>query len=167
MATYEQAYREALMTSPRDEVVLETLEVSHPMWETSYYLVNDKEPFVAKLETGETVTFLAVGFSFSMPKSDSSGVQEMPITLSDINKVVSTAVLQIAMSSEPPKVRYRPYLASDPERPQMDTPLVLFLREVKIADGAVTGKASFADLLNRPFVNRLYNSRQFPNLAVG
>lgn len=164
-ATYEDAYKEALATAPRAEVIVETLSISHPDWTEVYRLVNDRKPLTARLETNEQVEFRPVGFSFAMPKSDVSGVQEMPITLSDLNKEVSSAVLSIASSRDVAKIEYRPYLLSDLERPQTVTPLVLFLREVKIADGVVTGKASFADLLNKPFINRIYSRRDFPALA--
>lgn len=163
---YETAFKEALAVAPKELQAVDTLEFDHPDFPQPYYMVNDRQPFRARLApSGPFVDFQPVGLSFAAPKSDASGLQEMPITIVDMRREVSRVMLSIADSPTPVTVRYRPYLLNDPSRPQSKAPLVLFIRDVKIVDGSVSARASFADLLNKPFLGKIYNRREFPALA--
>jgi hypothetical protein len=165
MDEYEQAYKEALASSPKGSLILETLEVRH---ETAgvFYLVNDNVPLTAKLENGEEVTFRAAGFNLTLPTKDDSGVQSLTVTLSDINREASDFVFKTVGSKKPIKMSYRPYLKDDTTKPQTKAPLVLYAREVSIKGPNIKATANFADLLNKPFLNKIYTRRLFPSLTT-
>lgn len=162
---YTEAYREALATAPRDNPTVETLSISHPDKAQTIYLANNSEELVANLEDGTEVTFRPVGFAFTLPKQNSTGVQELSVTLSNINQEASDFVLSIATSDVPATLKWRPYLLSDLTQPQMNPPITLFLRSSILTDHTVVAKASFADLLNKPFISRLYTRDRFPSLS--
>jgi len=164
-SAYKDAYIEALSVAPKTEQVLDTLELSHPLFPQPYYFVSDRIEFVATLENNQTVTFVPIGMNFTMPKVNSSGVQEMTISFLDVGRQVSSLALSVAVSSEPIRAAYRPYLRNDPGQPQISAPFILFLRDAKITRDSVAAKATFADLLNRPFISKLYTRREFPALA--
>lgn len=163
---YKAAYREAVSLAKRSDVAVETIEIRHDPSGTLAYLCNYKEDIQANLEDGTPVTFRAVGFSFTLPSADESGVAEMTITVQNIDHEASDLLLKFADSDVPTQVIYRPYLLSDLSTPQMDPPLELFARSGSANDKVVTLKASFADLLNKPFLNRVYNRRAFPSLSL-
>lgn len=163
---YQAAYREAVALAKRSEVAVETIEVRHDPTGTLVYLCNYKHDITANLEDGTPVTFRAVGFNFTLPSADETGVSELVITVQNVNHEASDVMLAFADSSVPAKVVYRPYLLSDLSTPQMNPPLELFARSGSATDKAVTVRASFADLLNKPFLNRVYNRRAFPSLSL-
>ncbi len=63
------------------------------------------------------------------------------------------------------EVVYRPYLSDDLTQPQMDPPLVLYLKEIQVNTYQVTGRATFMDIVNKRFPSELYTRLRFPSLG--
>lgn len=161
---YEDAYKEALALAPTDEVELATLVVSHPSKPEPIYLVQDRVNHTLTLEDSSTHEFRACAFNFAMPPTGENGAQSLTIGIDNIEREVSDFIDSVEDSKDKVTVTYRPYLKSDPTRPQM-TPLVLTLSDVNVGDVQVTGKASFADIVNKKFLTEFYTRAGFPGLA--
>lgn len=160
---YEDAIKEAYATAQSDVYYLETLEIANPLVET-LYLVRDRVDHNLKLENGQTKLFTGTGFRFTLPNAGDNGLQELALAVDNVDRRVTDFIKDVLPSHDPVEVKYRPYLSNDPETPQMNPPLVLYLTDIQVTATEVTGRATFADVLNRKFLAELYNRRRFPAL---
>lgn len=167
MSTLTAAIREAYASVPAGVVSLSTIEVTHPSQAKSLYFVQDGIPFTAQLETGQQVTFQPCPFRMRLPALGSSGVQELYIAIDNVDQQVSDFVAAAAAAGKPVKVVYRPYLSNDTTGPQMVPPLELFLSDVTVNAVEVSGRATFADVLNKPYPTQAYQRSRFPGLGNG
>lgn len=166
-SAYEDAIKEAFALAPSNVAYLETLSVSHPALPTgTLYLVKDRVDHDFTLEDGTTVrTFKACGFTLKLPTVGDSGVEDIQIAIDDIDNQVSDFVNAVYGSEVSVVVTFRPYLSNDPTKCQMVPPLSLALKDVVVTNTQVTGRATLADTLNRPFLNDLYTRQRFPSLG--
>ena len=157
------AIREAYATSRSDVVFLDTLEIRSPAAD-SMFLVQDRKDWTLRLETGEDKLFVATAFRFILPAAGDNGIQELNVAVDNADQRVSDFVNMILTHDSTIKVIFRPYMSSDVTQPQMNPPLVLFMTDVVITAVEVTGRATFAELLNRKFLSTVYSHRRFPAL---
>lgn len=159
------AIREAYAACPRNVVVLETLEVRHASLATPLYLVRALDDVTATLETSESVTFRACGFSLSLPATGPDGLQELTIVVDNTDRAVSDFLLGTLDLDQPVELVYRPYLATDLTGPEMDPPLRLEVRDATIGAVDVTVRATFHNLQNAAFPREYYSRQRFPALG--
>lgn len=158
------AIREAYATAQSDVVYLDTLEITNSAADP-LYLVRDRVDWIFDLGGGAgTQFFTACGFRFVLPAAGENGLQELSLAIDNIDRKASDFVKLVLGSPDPVVVKYRPYLHSDPSTPQMNPPLTLFLTDIVVTAIEVTGRATFADILNRKFLSELYSRRRFPAL---
>ena len=160
-----EAIKEAYALAPSNIVVIETLELTHPSVGGSLYMVQDRVPLTLTLETGKSVEFEPVPFRFTLPSAGENGRQELRLAIDNIDRRVSDFVNQAKDYPEPVKVIYRPYLSNDFTKPQMNPPLSLSLQQISMTVVEVSGRATFADILNKKFPSELYTRRRFPSLG--
>lgn len=161
-----EAIKEAYALAPVNSATLDTIELSHPSVEGgSLYLIRELEPFTLTLENGEQKVFEPVGFQFSLPAAGENGRQDMQLSIDNVDRRISDFIEKAKNYYEPVKVVYRPYLSSDLTAPQMNPPLSLSLQDVSVTVQAVSGRASFADVLNQKFPKEYYTRKRFPSLA--
>jgi hypothetical protein len=81
--------------------------------------------------------------------------------------VVSDWLTAVAESgtTDPIEVTYRIYLDSDHSTPQNIPPLRLFLTDARVDLFSVSMRATFADVVNRPYPNAYYTREKFPSLG--
>lgn len=161
-----EAIREAYATSPTDDPELHTLEIYHPLANggVSRFLVRDLQDRVLKIEGGVDKTFQKSAFRFVLPKSGANGGQNLQLAIDNTDRQIGDFFEAVKDSATAVLVTYRPYLASDPDTPQYNPPLVLTLRDVVIAN-EVTGNAVCHDVVNKKFPNDLYTRKRFRGLA--
>lgn len=162
-AALSDALKEAYATAPSNILYLDTLAIAHPLADT-LYLVKDRVDHFLKLETGEVVQFLPTGFRFVLPAAGDNGLQELSIAVDNVDRRPSDFINLVRESAEPVTVTYRPYLSTNPEGPEMNPPLVLFLTDIVVTSVEITGRATFADILNRSYLSENYTRRRFPGL---
>lgn len=163
-----EALKEAFTLCPSNVVYLDTLEINHPDADAPIYLVRDRKDWDLTIEGGGGVkTFEACAFRFSLPASGENGIQELNIAIDNVDRRISDFINTVKESTEPVTVTYRPYLSTDPTTPQMNPPLVLNLRDIVVTAVQVTGRASFADIINKPFPHpsEIYTRERFPSLG--
>lgn len=161
----QDAILEAFAIAPSNQVVFHTLEITQQGVQGSIYLVKARRSIVAYDENSVARTFEPSGFEFSLPPSTEEGYQSLNIAIDNIGRRVSDFIDTAKSQSVPVKVIYRPYVSTDLSAPQMDPPLVLYLKDVKENAMQVTGRATMMDLANKKFPLELYTRARFPTLG--
>lgn len=160
-----EAIKEAYASAPAGVVYLETLQFSHPLVAQDKFIVQDRVDKVMTLEDATTHTFKACAFRMELPASGDNGLQELSIAIDNVDEEIGVFLETVKDSLVPVTVRYRPYLSTDLTTPQLDPPLVLNLTDIVMSAAEVTGRATFADIINRKFPTDFYTRRRFPGLA--
>ncbi len=177
MTVLTQALAEAYASAPLDDVIVDTLELRHPSFmddagnPTAIRICRDRVDFSARLEAsapmhaGQTVTFVACPFDFTMPGIEEGRVPQLQIKVDNVDRAITAAIESAYQQQAPIEVTYRPYLASDPSGPQMDPPITMVLTRVTVGVFTVTGTATLNDVHNWSFPNRIYSATDFPGLV--
>lgn len=158
------ALKEAYAVCPTGSIPLDTLEIRHPSI-SPIYLVKNMEPIVAKLETGETVTFEAAAFELTKPRKSDEGVQDLELKVCNVDSRLSDFFGNSNNFSSKVSCFYRPYLSKNIGVGPEALPLVLTLSEVQANEVEISARASFADLINKKFPSESYTRSVFPNLG--
>lgn len=162
---YSEALREAYATADRRIIIIDTFELRHPSV-PPVFVCNQKTDIQAYLEDEETlVTFEAAGMRYKLPAMGEDGLQSLEITIANVDRRISDYFELIRESDEPTELVYRPYRKNDLSKPDMNPPLILFLRDVKITPFQVSGSATFAEMVNRKSPNEKFTRQRFPNLG--
>ena len=164
-STLTAALKEAYAVAPTNLRVFETLEIRHDSIEDPIYIVQDFKPLIATLETAEEVTFLPVWFNFNLPTASESGRQDLSLTIDNVYRAISDFISLAKDYATPVQIIYRPYLSNDLTQPQLDPPLSLILQDVQITMMQVSGRATFADVINKKWPTEYYTRARFPSLG--
>ena len=160
-----EALKEAYALAPTEIVILHTLQLSHPSLTEDLFLVQDIVEHDFTLEDLSIETFEPVGFRFALPPIGDQGLQELTISIDNTDRRITDFVNTIKGQPGTTEVRYRPYLSNDLTTPQMDPPLLLFLKELSITAVQIQGRATFADIINKRYPSEWYTRERFPSLG--
>lgn len=163
----DEAIKEAYASASSRVPVLETLEIRHPSIGEVVRLVRNRKSITATLETSEVVVFEGAAFALSLPKAGENGLQEITVKMDNVDRRVSDFMLTAKDYDTSVRMIYRPYLANDLSEPRLNPPLELYLTDVNVTLFEVTGKATFADIINKKFPSEFYTRARFPGLGDG
>lgn len=159
------ALKEAYATAQSDVVYLDTLDIRHPDVVLPILLIADRIGRDLLIEDDTIQTFSPCGFRFVLPSAGDNGVQELSVAIDNVDRRASDFVKSVSGSKDPVTITYRPFLLDDGIATlAMNPPLILFLTDVVITASDITGRATFADILNRDFLSVNYSRRNFPGL---
>lgn len=151
-------------SAPAGEVVLETLEISHPLFATTHYITNNPTGFSATLESGATVDFITLPFGARLPNSDAQGNQDLGLVIDNVDREI---IEELERASADPTTRiavtYRAFASTDLSAPG-SSPIALSISEVSAGLPTVEATAGRTDVLNKKFPAVLYTIQQFPGL---
>lgn len=176
--TYSEALAAAYASAPEDEIILDTIELIHPLFtengvQVGIRVVNDHSDLVATLEAtaplnpGEEVTFKACYFQFTRPAEDESAtLPEVQLRVDNVSRILVPHLDVIKESRVPITIIWRPYLLTDLTGPHMNPPLSLTLRDVSGDMNSLTARAGFTSIVNRWFPASEYTARKFPSLVA-
>lgn len=160
-----QALKEVYASAPATQRYVETLAFSHPLFDKTYYLTNDNQPWSFLLESGHLVTFAAVPFRIVLPGSTGTGNQDLKLTLANIGRdLVDPLESAIADPTKPVVCVYRAYLDQPSSAPQTSPPLSLIITGAELTRDTLSATATRADFHNRAFPYNFYKTSQFPGL---
>lgn len=160
-----EAIKEAYAICPSGQVVYDTLEIRQDGVQDRIYMVRSRLPITALDEDGVEREFGPVGFQFTMPSANEDGFQSLNVGIDNVGRRISDFITTAKSQVVPVAVIYRPYLSTDLSQPQMNPPLVLYLKDVQLNNFQVTGRAVFMDIVNRRFPSELYTRSSFPGLG--
>lgn len=164
-SSFQDAIKEAFVLAPASKVIYDTLEIRQNGVQDSVFIVKARQSIQATDENGTVRTFLPVGFQFTLPSEDEDGFRSLSISIDNIGRSISDFIEAAKSEKVPVEIIYRPYLSDDLSQPQMDPPLILYLKDIQVTAAQVVGKATFMDLVNKKFPNELYTRARFPSLG--
>ena len=162
----EDALKEVYALAPNSVIPLDTLEISYVGLPETLYIVKDRVSWDLTLEDSTTHTFKPCGFEFIQPAAGIDGVQQLSLAVDNVGDEVNDFFNALGTElTEPVKVVYRPYLSNDTSGPQLDPPLVLFLVDITMDVFKVSGRATFASIVNSRYPTQYYSAQRFPGLV--
>jgi len=172
MATYTEAYKEALVSAPTNVIILETLEIIHPNFPGALpiRLVNSYQDVTATLEASapvnpsQAVLFTAGQFRFVPPKRTTSSYTPARLAIGSVGEVLANIALTRG-SSVAINVIYRPYLSTDLTAPQIDPPLKVSLKSTNVTLDQVTATLAAPSIVGRKHPSDLITPQRFPGLV--
>lgn len=163
-SSLEDAIKEAYAVAPANVVTYHTLEIRQPSVQSTIFLVQQRKGITATDENGNVRNFQPAGFQFSLPPKTEEGFQSLNVAIDNIDRRVTDFVQAALSAPVPVEMIYRPFLSTDLSHPQMNPPITLYLTDVQIVNGTVTGRATFMDIVNKKFPSELYTRDRFPAL---
>jgi hypothetical protein len=154
---------ERVFASAGAEVVIPTLEITCPVWETGVCLCNGYEDHTCVTEDGRTLTFLAAGIEIALPKRDTSGAQVLSFAIDNVTGEAQRLVDQALDAGERIQIVFRHYLSTDKSTPA-EPPLRLIARGGAMEGSALKVEAAFFDLINTAWPRRRYTLDFAPGL---
>lgn len=163
-ATLTQALREAMATAPADEVVYDTLELSHPGFTEPLRVIADRVALDARLETGTLVTFVPYAFRLTPPEVADDAAPALAVEIDNVDRLI-LAQLDAAVSSESPvNLVWRRFVASTAQTGPAATPVTVPLTEASADVLTIHGRASHDTLYDRVFPGLTYEIDDFPGV---
>ena len=150
-----------LYASGGNQIVHETLEITDGV--VTHYLTNGWDDITARLETGETVTFIACGMALALPAKNADGTQDLKFALSNITGEISAYIQTVLREKRKCNLVYRPYLESDLEAPA-EPPYRFEVKGGQWTATQVDITAGYFNLLETGWPRKTYNLIDFPML---
>lgn len=164
--TLSEVLKEAYTLAPKGVRYVETLTIEHPsLGADTIYLIKDTKDITCTLEDSSTHLFKKAGFRLNLPPTGDNGVQEMALQMDNTDRRITDFIKKAKEYQAPVKVTFRPYLSTDFTTPQMNPPLTLNLTDIVVTETEISGKCTFADIINKQFLTELYTRFRFPGLA--
>jgi len=168
-----QAWAEAAASAPKDEVMLITIELIHPVFveggvPAPIRAVRNTVDMNFRLEAdapvggGQVVPFKAIPFEIDYPRIGALGA-ESTIRLDNVNRDAARYLAAAVTMNTPIQAIFRGYLASDPDTVGHG-PYKLVLRSIKRAGGLLVGSLSIAKPQNQRVLREVYDMVRFPSL---
>ncbi|GHC19531.1 DUF1833 family protein [Aidingimonas halophila] len=151
-------------SAPVDEVLIPTLEISHPSFPDGPILTcTGFEDHTVTLETGEEVTFQGSGLDISLPSRDPSGQQNLQFAIENVTGIAQDAIDRALEAGGQIDVIYRSYIADQLSEPA-EPPLKMVLVEPQFEGSTVQVTASFQDIINTAWPRDRYTATFAPGL---
>ena len=148
LSELKAAYRRKLATNPDGEIVLDTVEISHPDMTMVYRLVNDHDQLTAKTESGETVTFQPEQMTIANAANNADMSQQATVTIADALNILDDELSRIRPDTADPTITFRRYLLSDTSSPASG-PVTYQAQSVTQSKGVFTVNCGLPKLNNR------------------
>ena len=141
----------------------DTVEVSHPKFSRTYFLVIADVPKQWKTESGTMQTFRPSPFSIKKPtKGDNQ--QDMVFALDNTAQIGIQELERAAQDMNIPiKIVYRVYI--DGSQDPQSAPIELYLSNVEATITSISGVASRLNLFSRKVPARIYEPWVFKGLS--
>ena len=163
--SYQDAIKEAFVIAPSGKVIIHTLEIRQTGAQDPIYLARCRDAIAAVDENDVTKVYEPVGFNFTLPGSTEEGFRSLNLSVDNIEQRATDFVKTAKTYKRiPVECVYRPYLSDDLSTPQLNPPLILFLKDIRINEIAVTARATFKDIINTKFPSTLYTRDRYPGL---
>jgi hypothetical protein len=161
------AIKQAYSLAPTNVITLETLEIENPLGGEHLYIVRDRIGHNFTLEDDSVHWFKAVPFRIALPKISDGDIQELTISIDNIDRQITEFVKTVKALEAPTTVKYRPYLSTDLTNPQMSPPLTLNILDSTVTVFEVKIRATFMNFTNKQFpaLNQYYARKRFPSLG--
>lgn len=146
------------------DLIISTLELSCPAWDTPLYLVQDYVELTATTEAGVTVTFQASAIAVELPKLDNTGAQTLTLTIDNVTGEAQQRLDASLEAEARVTIVYREYLGSVLTEPA-DRPYRMTAYGGTMEGPTIQIEAGYFDLLNLACFRDRYTSVYAPGLT--
>lgn len=154
-----------LTQAPRDEALIEVVELTHPAWPQGFVIANWFAPVQVTFETGRNVSPIPLAFRVDLPDAGLQGRQDMQVTIDNVGGEMWQALEQaIAQPTFPITITHRLFTNKALGAPQA-VPVVLTVTSVAATLEAVQLTAERSDLINRKWPTVVYRAERWPGLV--
>lgn len=169
-----QAWREAAATVDASEVMLPTLELRHSQFLegatlVAVRLVADTQDRTFRIEAGAPMNagtlqpFLRCPFRIGYPRIGKFGA-ECPLAIDNVKREIHKYAQAAIQINEPIRVRFRGYLASDPETVGLG-PYEMVLRGARFRGALLEASITTAMPRNMRVLTDVFDTVRFPALT--
>ncbi len=150
-----------LYASGGSEIIHRTIEITDGT--NTFRFTNGWRDIVAIIESGQTVTFTAIGMEIEEPPKNEDGSQDITFALSNIQGIVSNYIISNIISNTSMMLKFRIYTSDDltaPARP---------FDEFEVKGGSfdalsVNITAGYFDILGTLWPRKVFDLIDFPGL---
>ncbi len=170
-----QALQEAYASATVKMRIVHTIEISHPAFDKTVYVVADYRPddlnekgqqkMSAILETGQQVDFLCFAFELDMPSIDTTPIPELVLTIDNVGRELMASLQKASQSNDDVLVKYRAYTLNDLTTPAMLRPLQFILRDVVVTPLQMSGICKVKTVGNNSFPSEKYTLSDYVGLG--
>jgi hypothetical protein len=151
-------------SAPAAEVLIPTLEISHPSFAEPIRTCAGFEDHTVTLEDSTTqATFVASGLDVSLPARNASGQQNLTFAIENVTGIAQDAIDRALEAGGEIRVIYRSYLASDLSEPA-EPPLKMVLVGARFEGASLQVTASYMDIINQAWPRDRYTVDFAPGL---
>jgi len=164
MSTTADKLREMLISFPKGQYRIETLEIYHPLMSQTYYLTREPFGITATLENGDSVNFIGTSILMELAQTKEDLDQNFKFSLPDLNNTIDDELDRIPYDDQTPiLVTYRQYISTDLSYPAIK--YVLNVTGVSQSKGTCTLSCGVSQL-NWRRTGITYNLQDFPMLRA-
>lgn len=138
---------DVLRASGGTDVEIITIQLSCTAWDEPLYLCNGFYDQVFTLETGETVTFTAVGLDLARQKRSNSVSESLGVAIDNVRNEAEPLVASAKAAGAQILMTLRSFLESNPEEPA-ELPVTLKVLRASFDNVKLSLTASNPDLVN-------------------
>ena len=157
--------------APVDAFYMEAISMSHSALPEDLHMTNMEFGFSGDIGTGTPADFIATPFSLTLPNKDTTGSQQLQITLSNVEQDIINDVERMARRPyEPVIFHYRVYIHNElntagNHKQQLNPAWRMEISAFNITQSAITCVASRVNSHNKPWPRLLYTPDNFPGIA--
>ena len=161
----EDDLRVLLNTYPAGEYMIETIEISHPLFSKIYYLTREPAGIAAALEDMQVVDFIGTNIDIKLNSTKSDLDQNFSFTMPDLDNALDDELDRIPLDdTDKIVIKYRVYINTDLSGPAQG-PVLLEALSVSQEKGIFTISAG-APQLNWNKTGIIYDYETFPMLRA-
>lgn len=163
--TLEEDLRVLLNTYPSGEYMIDTIEVSHPLFSKTYYFTREPLGITATLEDSQLVDFEGINMDIKLNSTKSDLDQNFSFTIPDLDNTLDDELDNIPLdNNDKIVVKYRVYINTNLSGPAQG-PILLEALTVSQEKGIFTISAG-APQLNWNKTGIIYDYNTFPMLRA-
>lgn len=154
---------EEVLASGGTDVIIRTLELTCPAWDSSLYICNGFRDQLLTMEDGRTLLFTAANIDITLPKKNNKGNQVLAFAVDNTTGEAQRKADQAVETDAKVTAIYRTFLSSNKSAPA-EKPYVLTVQSDSIQGNVAQLQCGYFDLIGVAWPRRLYTLQQFPAL---
>jgi Domain of unknown function (DUF1833). len=154
---------ERVYASAGSEVIIDTIELACPAWDSSLYIVKGYEDMTLGLDGVTYKEFMAAPISIALPKKSNQGNQTLNFAIDNVTGQAQRLIDNAMEAEARITLTFRRYLNADLTTPS-EKPFYATVLGGNVTGTTVQIEAGFIDALNYAWPRALYTSEFAPGL---
>jgi len=156
--SFTEAYKEALASAPTDITTIDTIEVSHPLFPSSFYFARSERD-----ETFDGQVYIGKQFSYKFPQVSERSNASLDITISRVPLSSLKFIDLAAQSLDPISVLFKSWIICV-AGPQAQYEAALESNGISLNNSDLVISAGYPDMVNLKVPTMVYTTELFPGI---